>query len=427
LSPLKLSFTHSVLIPLILLWLYTDRPLVRNASLPRAAARIAASFAFFLLAVTVSSVTGLAPTHSFSALLSLLFFALIAPLFCTHAEPRNVIAALLAGQTIAAFHSFVENSVPFSVPRLFLGEVTESGQLAITILVLVGTCWATAAKKGSAHKETTSVAATPLPSTRSVFALGALMSIMATLLAFQKWLAIPLEASALLCGAFVVVSLLTIQALRTSNGSIRDLLLLVGIEGPLLLCALMINLKRGPWLGVIVGTTLFCAFYARRLIWIIALLSAAVAVGVQPIYERIASSYSHFTISGGRSTIWRIGAELAAEYPLGVGYHNSGILRQFSTEIPQELKHFHNNFLNIIAESGWLAGLLFAWFLVEVLRVSFRAPRNPLYVAIGCAIISWQTAGLVEYNFGDSEVMMIVWMLIGLLLQRESKPQPAVN
>ncbi len=317
--------------------------------------------------------------------------------------------------------------MPFSVPRLFLGEVTESGQLAITILVLVGTCWATAAKKGSAHKETTSVAATPLPSTRSVFALGALMSIMATLLAFQKWLAIPLEASALLCGAFVVVSLLTIQALRTSNGSIRDLLLLVGIEGPLLLCALMINLKRGPWLGVIVGTTLFCAFYARRLIWIIALLSAAVAVGVQPIYERIASSYSHFTISGGRSTIWRIGAELAAEYPLGVGYHNSGILRQFSTEIPQELKHFHNNFLNIIAESGWLAGLLFAWFLVEVLRVSFRAPRNPLYVAIGCAIISWQTAGLVEYNFGDSEVMMIVWMLIGLLLQRESKPQPAVN
>ena len=35
---------------------------------------------------------------------------------------------------------------------------------------------------------------------------------------------------------------------------------------------------------------------------------------------------------------------------------------------------------------------------------------------VGCAIISWQTAGLVEYNFGDSEVMIIVWMLLGILL-----------
>jgi O-antigen ligase len=187
----------------------------------------------------------------------------------------------------------------------------------------------------------------------------------------------------------------------------------------------MINLKRGPWLGVIVGASLFFTFYAKRFVWIIVVLSAAVAVGVQPIYDRIASSYNHFTISGGRSTIWRIGAELATEYPLGVGYHNSGILRQFSTEIPRELKHFHNNLLNIVTENGWLAGLLFAWFLVEVCRASFRKPRDPIYIAIGCAVISWQIAGLVEYNFGDSEVMVIVWMLLGLLLQRESNAKPS--
>lgn len=427
LSPLKLAFTHVVLVPLILLWLYTERPFLIKASLPKNAARIAAPLAFFLLAVTVSSATGLSPRHSVSALVSLLFFTLTAPLFCTYARPHSVLAALVAGQSVAAFHSFVESALPFPIPRLFLGEVTESGQLAITILALVGLCWVTATQKAADNSTLTSTRSTFTDSTRKVCILGALMTVMVTLLAFQGWLTIPVGVSTLLCAALVVVSLLIGQAIRASRGSARDLLLLIGIEAPLLLCALLVNLKRGPWLGVIVGVSLFCAFYAKRLIWIIVLLSAVVAVGVQPIHDRIASSYNHFTISGGRSTIWRIGAELITEYPLGVGYHNSGILRQFSTEIPQELKHFHNNLLNVVAENGWLAGLLFAWFLVELYRASFRRPRDPLYVAIGCGMVSWQIAGLVEYNFGDSEVMVIVWMLLGLVLQRESNAQPDVN
>ncbi len=422
LSPLKLAWTHAVLVPLILLWLYTERPFLKKNLLPKNAARIAAPFSFFLLAVTVSAATGLSPSHSVSALVSLLFFTLTAPLFCSFAQPRSVITALIAGQSIAAFHSLAESALPFPIPRLFLGEVTESGQLALTVLALVGLCWGTATQQ-TANNST--MHSTSPDSARTVYMLGALMTALVTLVAFQGWLAIPAGESALLYGAVVVASLLIGQAIRASRGYARDLLLLVCIEAPLLLCALMINLKRGPWLGVIVGASLFFTFYAKRFVWIIVVLSAAVAVGVQPIYDRIASSYNHFTISGGRSTIWRIGAELATEYPLGVGYHNSGILRQFSTEIPRELKHFHNNLLNIVTENGWLAGLLFAWFLVEVCRASFRKPRDPIYIAIGCAVISWQIAGLVEYNFGDSEVMVIVWMLLGLLLQRESNAKPS--
>jgi len=140
------------------------------------------------------------------------------------------------------------------------------------------------------------------------------------------------------------------------------------------------------------------------------------AVAVPPIRERLAVSYDHFTISGGRSTIWRIGGDLITQYPLGIGYHNSGIMRKFSLEIPPELKHFHNNLINIAAESGILTLAIFAWFIYAVLRASFRRPLSGLHVAIGCAVISWQTAGFVEYNFGDSEVMIIVWMLLGVLL-----------
>jgi O-antigen ligase len=149
------------------------------------------------------------------------------------------------------------------------------------------------------------------------------------------------------------------------------------------------------------------------------------SVFITPVRERIFHSYDHFTISGGRSTIWRIGAELASEYPLGIGYHNSGILRQFAPEIPPELKHFHNNILNITAESGWLAGLIFLWFILSTCRFCLRQKTSPILVAFGCAVLSWQVAGLVEYNFGDSEITLLIWIALGLALQMTTNESTA--
>ena len=70
----------------------------------------------------------------------------------------------------------------------------------------------------------------------------------------------------------------------------------------------------------------------------------------------------------------------------------------------------------IAAESGVLTACIFIWFMYSLVRLCFRKPLSVLHVAIGCAILSWQTAGLVEYNFGDSEVMLLVWLLLGSLL-----------
>jgi O-antigen ligase len=102
-------------------------------------------------------------------------------------------------------------------------------------------------------------------------------------------------------------------------------------------------------------------------------------------------------------------------------------MRKFSLEIPEELKHFHNNAINIAAESGILTLAIFAWFIYATLKASFRRPLSGLHVAIGCSFISWQTAGIVEYNFGDSEVMIIVWLLVGLLLGDIRRRQPSTT
>jgi len=324
--------------------------------------------------------------------------------------------ALITGQTAAALHSFIDAAFPGILPKLFLGKVTESGQLAITIPLCLGVIVANFRHGLGRQCDWRAFQSWRPP------LLAATFTAALTLLGFQSDLSLsPVALTVLItiAGAYLLTTWQRLRALP--KGTMRQQVALISLSLPLLLCAILVNLKRGPWLGVLVGGGCFLLVYARRLVLPLACSAIVLALGVAPIRERLLSSYEHFTIAGGRSTIWRIGAELASEYPLGIGYHNSGILREFAPEIPAELKHFHNNLLNIAAEMGWLGVLVCLWLIIAIVRYCLSDRGAPFYVALGCAVISWQVAGLVEYNFGDSEVTILVWVLMGLLFQSDLK------
>jgi hypothetical protein len=251
--------------------------------------------------------------------------------------------------------------------------------------------------------------------------LGCLLTSSLILLGFQNELmATPLIALTI-SSLLIALCMRSVFKARQNDNAMGSYALIATIQIPLLVAAILVNLKRGPWMGVVIGTSIFFVIFAPRIVAVVISLAVLAAVSITPVSERIAASYQHFTITGGRSTIWRIGSELVSQFPLGIGFHNSDILRRFAPEIPPELKHFHNNLLNITAESGWLSVMLFAWFIAAVLKCAFSRPFNPMHVAIGCAIIAWQSAGLVEYNAGDSEVLLIAWLLIGVLLHDQRK------
>lgn len=407
LIPLKLALTYIILLPLIALWALSSSwrygvlvgsPLERSVTVP---------LVFLLLSTALSAVIGIDPLHSVSPLLSLVFFSLTALVFRDYGNSYFVPLALVSGQALAAFHSVVEATFPGIVPSIFLGSVTESGQLALSILVCLGLIW----RKLDAAPGSMSPAIL-----RAAVICGALATIICSSFGFHHDISLSAATfGALLLGGAALIAFLLLAA-RPRTREARGVLTLSALYLPLLLSALLLNLKRGPWLGVSMGIAVFCLFFARRFLMVVIAVTIVTAASVPPIRERLAVSYEHFTISGGRSTIWRIGGELIAQYPLGIGYHNSGIMRKFSPEIPPELKHFHNNLINIAAESGILTAAIFCWFIVAVIRACFKKPHIAFHVAIGCAFISWQTAGFVEYNFGDSEVMIVVWILLGLLL-----------
>ena len=419
LLPIKLSLTYIALIPLLLGWLYFDRGAIQRLAKNPRCSEIGSPLIFFLLIASISSIAGVSPLHSLPSLGSLLFFVLTIPLFALYADPRLTCMAMIAGQSLAAFHSLLESAVPKTLPKFFLGKVTESSQLSLTLILALGMALVTTTHKNMGNHQEGGNTTKEVCGGALQILIAALTTCALTLLGLHSEIGLGTFAT----GITALVALFCVaraySSIKDKRPSLQLTNLLIPLQIPLLICALVVNLKRGPWLGVLVGCLFLCAIYARRLIVWIIVGASVVAFTVAPVRERLAQSYDHFTISGGRSTIWRIGMELASEYPLGIGYHNSGILRKFAPEIPTELKHFHNNLINIAAETGWIGLGIFIWLLITLIRVSIRNRYDHLYVAIGCAFISWQVAGTVEFNFGDSEVTIIVWALIGLLLQRE--------
>jgi O-antigen ligase len=414
LLPLKLSLAYAALVPLLILWLIS-RPKLYPTDFG-----VTSAFIAFIGIAFLSSFFGIEPLRSLPKFLSLAFFSLSMLAFAQLAKSRpahHFLNMAIAGQTLAALHSVLEGASFGALPRFFLGDVTESGQLALVIPVALGvaTGLSSAGYDKSANKSLGRPALLKFP---RVMAVGALNLSIATLMGFASSLQLNIWS------ILILAALLTLGCLAVLKRAINkpDLIpvLIIGIALPILVAALLINLKRGPWVGASIGLGVFLLVYARALL--LPLIGALVVISlfVDPVKIRLAQSAEHFFISGGRSIMWEIGSELATRYPLGIGYHNSPFLRHFSMQIPPQHNHFHNNFLNILVETGWFGLTCFLWWLAMVIVTAFsRRGRNTsdiISCAIGCGIISWQVAGIVEYNFGDSEVVNIAYLLIGLLL-----------
>ena len=78
----------------------------------------------------------------------------------------------------------------------------------------------------------------------------------------------------------------------------------------------------------------------------------AIFLSFQPLTTRLSQASKDFNIAGGRSVMWQVGADISTRLPLGVGFKNSRVQQKFAPEIPRMHAHQHNNFLNILLETG---------------------------------------------------------------------------
>jgi O-antigen ligase len=97
--------------------------------------------------------------------------------------------------------------------------------------------------------------------------------------------------------------------------------------------------------------------------------------------------------------------------------------RYRSAEAREPAGHLHNVVIQIAATMGTLGLLAFAWLYTTLLRMSATGLRRlraggglgpGLQLGVTAALIGFLVAGMFEWNFGDEELLDLLYTLVGL-------------
>ena len=196
----------------------------------------------------------------------------------------------------------------------------------------------------------------------------------------------------------------------------------------------MTTFTRGAWIGACVGGSLLLAMKNVRLLALLPIL-AIVLVAVAPagIADRFDSIFDRRDpTSRDRIAMVRAGVRMVEDHPLtGVG---PDMVQQVYPRYrgPDAVNvinpHLHNVPLQIAAERGLPALAVWLWFVVAAIRelaARFRQQESRALAAAGlAALVSMLTAGAFEYNFGDSEFLMLLLVLLTLPAAAAANPHP---
>jgi O-antigen ligase len=193
---------------------------------------------------------------------------------------------------------------------------------------------------------------------------------------------------------------------------------------PALVVALGFTLTRNAWLGAAAGVSLLCGIQRRILLLIVPLAAVLViAFGPQAVRDRVMSSLTGSDpASRDRLVMLQMGTRIVADHPLtGVGPDMIKVVYDEyrpPSAVNLNNPHLHNVPMQIAAERGVPALVLWLVFVGlaarDAWRQTLRGPAPAVAAAGLAAMVSMFVAGLFEYNFGDSEVVMLFLGLITL-------------
>jgi O-antigen ligase/polysaccharide polymerase Wzy-like membrane protein len=219
--------------------------------------------------------------------------------------------------------------------------------------------------------------------------------------------------------------------LKRSKWSLILLAALVTISG-----ALMLTVVRASWLSFLISAALIAVLGLRwrTLIVIGACALPLVLAGTFILHQKRNVGFfdSHDDSIRWRQTVQREGFHLLVSNPrhllVGVGMDSiKAHWREWGLfdngRLP--MGHMHSDYLQIALERG-VPGLL-AWLILMALyaRMLWRSQRQVSKdnwiergVALGAlgGLVGFMVSGVVHYNWGDSEVVMIFYLIMGLSL-----------
>lgn len=196
------------------------------------------------------------------------------------------------------------------------------------------------------------------------------------------------------------------------------------IAVPALVAALVLSLTRNAWMGAAAALVVLLAIRNWRLLLVVpvaGLVLVLVAPGV--VMTRI-NSIGDMTDPATRDRVamLRMGVHMVQDHPL-VGVGPEMVQRVYADyrdplAVNPTNPHLHNVPMQIAAERGLPALAAWLWFVVVAFGGLWRQVRQgPAKAVAGAglaALVAMLVAGLFEYNFGDSEFLMLFLGLITL-------------
>lgn len=225
-------------------------------------------------------------------------------------------------------------------------------------------------------------------------------------------------------------------SLPSKRSRLGALLLIVIVA---LALALVLTFTRASWLAFAISTAVILLLsVSRRVILTAAVIAIPlILAGLFVLQQKRNVGFLDRTDQSTtwRETVWREGYGLLVSKPrhllIGVGMDSiKGHWREWGLFDGGRLPwgHMHSNPLQIVLERGVPALILWLIFLGVYARMLWGLARDPAIddwvergVVLGAlgGLCGFFISGLVHYNWGDSEVIMIFYCIVGLALAIE--------
>jgi O-antigen ligase len=202
---------------------------------------------------------------------------------------------------------------------------------------------------------------------------------------------------------------------------------------PALVVALALTFTRSAWVGAACGVALLFVLKDFRLTALLPVIVAvAFAIAPQAITNRMTSMFNaQDPANQDRLAMVEVGARMIAQHPLtGVGPNMvPRVYEQYRPDyaVNPVNPHLHNVPLQIAAERGLPALVAWLWCIgvltVSAFRLFRRLPTvspsggqsdRALSATALASVVAMFAAGFFEYNFGDSEFLMMFLVLATL-------------
>jgi O-antigen ligase len=336
-------------------------------------------------------------------------------------------AALLGGVVLAAGavlqYYFLGFDTVNNRPRSFLGHYMTASGLVMAVMVLAAARLCFGGKPAAP------------PSRHDLRALGLVAAALVAVCTLQAAGLFALEAERL----FVAGLAATAVAMAAGRGSwpgpaTGTVLATAAI--PLCAWALALSRTRNAWLGTLVGLAIVAVMRAPRLLWLFPIAAALVLVArPAPVMDRLTVTDAS---SRDRYFMWQAGIDMIREKPV-FGQGPRMVERTYPSYrwpgAPNAAQpHLHNNALQIAAERGLPCLAWWLWWVAAAIGDAWResrrgAPPVRWSAAGALAVLSAvMAAGLFEYNFGDSEILMFILIVTALpyALRADAGPRASV-